>query len=330
MIMGHGSEGIELCSHCLFCGSGISHESIDDVTDDYFGADDGVFVFRRCADCGSLWLHNRPVGARLLKAYSTYYTHAGDRTTTGIVSGLRQWVRASYYRSRLAGSASLLDRFVARAVAVSGWDTAGLDKGSRHICAPFATILDYGCGNGDYLLSLKSLGYELHGAEYDPQLIDMLADAGITIHDVTNLHDNTWDCYFDHITLSHVLEHIPDPQELLLRLFLWLKPGGSVYIEVPNAGASLLAIFGRYWRGLEAPRHFALPSTAALIAALERAGFIIEQQHLDPAARHWMCEASLKPLPQSDRSGIVAQIGKLAPETTANTELLTFVARKPL
>lgn len=330
MIMDCASEDIELCSHCLFCGSEAGNHSIDDVTDYYFGADDGVFVFRRCTGCESLWLHNRPVGARLLKAYSTYYTHSGEQTNSGIVSGLRKRIRASYYRSRLAGSASLIDRLVARVMTVWGWDTTGLDKGTRYVCAPFARILDYGCGNGDYLLSLKSLGYELHGAEYDPRLIERLADAGIVIHDVASLHDNTWDSYFDHITLSHVLEHVPDPIALLSRLFLWLKPGGSIYIEVPNANASLLAIFGRYWRGLEAPRHFALPSTSALVAALERAGFTIEQQHLDPAARRWMSEASLKSVPQSDHSRVLAQIRELPPETKANAELLMFVGRKPL
>tara|TARA_B100001939_G_scaffold172074_1_gene148309 strand:- start:576 stop:1415 length:840 start_codon:yes stop_codon:yes gene_type:complete len=39
---------------------------------------------------------------------------------------------------------------------------------------------------------------------------------------------------FDHIHLSHVLEHINNPQNYLNNLFSLLKNNGSIYVEVPN------------------------------------------------------------------------------------------------
>ena len=84
-----------------------------------------------------------------------------------------------------------------------------------------------------------------------------------------------WEGTFDHITLVHVLEHVPNPLDLLARLFAWLKPVGTLFVEPPNADATGPAILDQYWRGLEAPRHFALPTRGALTGALEHAGFAI-------------------------------------------------------
>jgi len=42
---------------------------------------------------------------------------------------------------------------------------------------------------------------------------------------------------FDVITLFHVLEHLPDPKKTIQDLYDKLKPGGLLFIEVPNLGA---------------------------------------------------------------------------------------------
>ena len=45
---------------------------------------------------------------------------------------------------------------------------------------------------------------------------------------------------YDLITTSHVLEHLRDPREMLLKLGSLLKTGGRLYIEVPNEAGLLL------------------------------------------------------------------------------------------
>ena len=77
---------------------------------------------------------------------------------------------------------------------------------------------------------------------------------------------------FDLVTAFHVLEHLPDPLGVLRRMLGWLAPGGSAVIEVPNVAGAGARLFGRYWSGLDMPRHLVHFTPATLTALAERAG----------------------------------------------------------
>lgn len=47
------------------------------------------------------------------------------------------------------------------------------------------------------------------------------------------------DTAFDNITLFHVLEHVPQPKQFLERCHSLLRPGGVLYVVVPNELRSL-------------------------------------------------------------------------------------------
>lgn len=320
------NNNLESCSNCLFCDGEKIKKVIGGVKDEFFNSDPGEFDFLVCADCDSIWLSRRPIGERLIRAYSDYYTHSNEKEGSGLGITLRSWIKAAYIRSRLHSRPRLIDRIVGWAIVAAGHDTFG--RSLR--CAPAAParILDYGCGNGAYLMQLMQFNYELHGVEYDPHLLGRLENLGIAIHDVATLNEDQWEGSFDHITLSHVLEHVPNPQQLLKVLSRWLKPGGSLYLELPNASATGLAIFGRFWRGLEAPRHFALPSQRALADALSRAGFVIELQHIEQAARPWLWGQSLSATPADQRDVMRRAMFEAPTENKTNAELLTLLVRK--
>lgn len=322
------TNDLEAVSACPFCHDQNARAECEDVEDFFFRADSGTFVFMRCTGCGSLWLNQRPVGARLLRAYSAYYTHATPRPAIHR-SGVRGLLRSSYVRARFAKSSSLLDRMIAAAASASNRDNSNIDEQYRFAPKAPASILDYGCGSGEYLLRMEPLGHRLQGIEYDPQLLDDLSRRGIGIEDVATCHDDRWRDEFDHITLAHVLEHVAAPHALLKRLFGWLKPGGTLFIEVPNADASGLMIFGRYWRGLEAPRHFWLPNQKVMIKALEDAGFKLQRQHINNTARQRVWGISLEAVAPEDRAAFEAAMAAAPPEDLQNCEFLTFVAQKP-
>jgi SAM-dependent methyltransferase len=63
------------------------------------------------------------------------------------------------------------------------------------------------------------------------------------------------DEFFDAVTLWDVLEHLHDPVASLREIRRILKLDGVLVIRVPNANSWDAALFGRYWAGLEPPRH---------------------------------------------------------------------------
>jgi hypothetical protein len=56
-----------------------------------------------------------------------------------------------------------------------------------------------------------------------------------------------------------------------------LKPGGLAIIRVPNLSTWDARLFGRYWVGLDAPRHLYVFSTKTLTALLDKTGFQVRQ-----------------------------------------------------
>jgi 2-polyprenyl-3-methyl-5-hydroxy-6-metoxy-1,4-benzoquinol methylase len=313
---------------CPFCGSSAIKVRYGEIQDFYFQADEGTFEYVRCQCCESVWLTNRPFGERLIRAYRNYYTREPSNSISRSAS-LKEALRAVYVRSRYGRSSGAAAALISGAAKLAGRDHIGTDHFYRFAPKVPARVLDYGCGNGDYLLRLQPVGYEVAGMEFDALLLDRLTEHGILVADVAEAGDVAWDGAFDHITLSHVLEHVPDPHDLLARLFRWLKPGGTLFVEVPNAKATGLTIFGRYWRGFEAPRHFALPSPSALVDGLRRAGFGEMQQYIGATVRERMWEASLQPIGTGEAEAAMARMLAADAIDRGNAELLTFVATKP-
>ena len=90
----------------------------------------------------------------------------------------------------------------------------------HNIISPFlfkgASILDVGSGTGDFLSFMNSKGYEVTGVENNPKASLISQKNDIKIHENTSeLSDNS----FDLITLWHVLEHLPDPEETFKKTF---------------------------------------------------------------------------------------------------------------
>jgi SAM-dependent methyltransferase len=94
-------------------------------------------------------------------------------------------------------------------------------------------ILDVGCGQGGLLAALERHGFgKQTGLDPSPVCCKHVHELGYSVirgylADVTEK--------FDYITLSHVLEHVPDAEAFLCQLIERLNPFGRVYIEVPNA-----------------------------------------------------------------------------------------------
>jgi len=92
----------------------------------------------------------------------------------------------------------------------------------------------------------------------------------------------------DIVFLNHVIEHVPAPKNLMLAIHRVLKPSGVIYGATPNIDAWDPKIFGQYWFGLQAPRHFYLFTRSTLAAYAEKTGFQVLAFKNDPeTSTHW-------------------------------------------
>jgi 2-polyprenyl-3-methyl-5-hydroxy-6-metoxy-1,4-benzoquinol methylase len=99
------------------------------------------------------------------------------------------------------------------------------------------TWLDFGCGSGRLIDLLKNVAMMAHGYELNNIYIESMKQRGIKVQKTfTEKNYNSYDV----ITLFHVLEHIPNPLEVLDLIFKLLKKGGTLIIEVPHANDFLL------------------------------------------------------------------------------------------
>ena len=135
-------------------------------------------------------------------------------------------------------------------------------------------VLDFGCGNGDFLyksqkILKKGIGIDLDfaGKKYsDNKKINFLKK----INQINDL-----DFKFDSIFLFHVFEHLVNPIEVLTQLQSKLKKNGNLIIEVPHANNLLLKklkiksfINFTLWS-----EHLILHTKKSLKCFLEKAGF---------------------------------------------------------
>lgn len=132
------------------------------------------------------------------------------------------------------------------------------------------SVLDFGCGDGGYLIRAKSIAKQVAGIEMEDAMRESLVAEGVECHKSLSEVGK-----FDVITMFHVLEHLVDPILYLAELKSHLKQGGKLVIETPNSEDALLSLYGceafadfTYWNC-----HVYLYNTATLSLLAKKVGW---------------------------------------------------------
>jgi 2-polyprenyl-3-methyl-5-hydroxy-6-metoxy-1,4-benzoquinol methylase len=117
-------------------------------------------------------------------------------------------------------------------------------------------LLDVGCASGEFLRAARDRGWDVWGVEPTEACAAFARDRlGLRVRTGV-LSASDWDAQrFDAVTLSFVLEHIPDPLGVIREALAALAPGGVLFLMVPNCGAlavRLRLILGRFRGSREA------------------------------------------------------------------------------
>lgn len=117
------------------------------------------------------------------------------------------------------------------------------------------SLLDVGCGTGDFLKTAKNDGWQVIGVEPNSkarQLANQKNNNQVFDVDAMKQFD---DHSFDVITLWHVLEHLPNLEVEIKKLDRLLKPNGRLVIAVPNFNSYDAKHYKQFWAAYDVPRH---------------------------------------------------------------------------
>jgi 2-polyprenyl-3-methyl-5-hydroxy-6-metoxy-1,4-benzoquinol methylase len=136
------------------------------------------------------------------------------------------------------------------------------DAGSTHALRAWRAI-DWGCGVGALVAMLEKMGVNAVGYDSDSEAIAVgqarwRAHVEVPAPDTLNASRGR----FDLLTLSHVVEHLPRIHETLRSVIATVRPGGYVFIEVPNCSGLMRGV------GVDLESHLQFFSQGSLTSLL--------------------------------------------------------------
>lgn len=181
-----------------------------------------------CSSCGFLYLNPRPSLGELYKYYHTENYDPHRRQGGGIISSLFRFLRPFSIR----------------------WKSAKIRKDKLK-----GSLLDIGCGTGEFISHMKDRGWDVMGVEIDVKAAKVAQSAGCTILVGDPADVSLPGKGFDLITLWHALEHLPNLSGAVDNIASALKTGGRLAIAVPNPDSLDACFYGPRWAAWDAPRH---------------------------------------------------------------------------
>ncbi len=182
----------------------------------------GKFGMNQCDDCHALFLSPRPTDKQLAAYYPKENYYAYQTSGGGFFGTLRNYLITRYYKPTFLSA--MISTIVHNVPALPTKQSGG-------------RVLDVGCGTGETLCMLKTLGFDVYGMDIDQKVVSIAKKRGVTYvrvgayEDIAK-YDNG---FFDVIRLYRVIEHLDDPLRCIELLYKKLKKRGRIDNRYPKS-----------------------------------------------------------------------------------------------
>jgi len=143
---------------------------------------------------------------------------------------------------------------------------------------PSGRVLDVGCGQYNHVPErFTPFGIEIEKSVAAHANAQMQACGGRAVHApaLTGM-DKFEDGFFDGIIMRSYLEHELHPRDVLIAAHEKLRPGGVIYVKVPNFGTLNRIVRGVDWCGFRFPDHLNYFDVSAMKRLAEDTGYQFE------------------------------------------------------
>lgn len=254
----------------------------------------GKFTYLQCANCNSLNIATVPVD--LSKYYQKDY-YSFNVPFNKIKNPIKFFIvqnRTKYLFERNSGIGRIINYFKKDSdLLIKYLISCNVSLNS--------SILDIGAGNGMQLFQLYKKGFKnLTGI--DPFIEqDISFDNHFKVYkkDINNIGTQKYNL----ILLNHVIEHVPNPSNLLKICNNILSENGKLIIRTPVLNGYAWEYYKEYWVQLDAPRHLTIFNESSLINLATKNNFKIEYTFYDSYEfQFWGSELYKKDIPLINKS----------------------------
>lgn len=213
---------LENLTHCPLCQSTEFTNEL--VATDYTTSQES-FQIQKCTKCHFVFTNPRPSA----EAIGKYY-------------------QSDSYISHTDGGKGILDKvyLTARNYTLRWKEQLVLKQHAQ------GDLLDVGCGTGEFINHMQRAGWQVTGMEPTDR---PRAKASEKIQNKIYASLQEINRSFDVITLWHVLEHIHDLNEAIIKIKSLIKENGTIFIAVPNHESQDAKVYQSYWAAYDVPRH---------------------------------------------------------------------------
>lgn len=241
---------MELLDHCPVCGW-KKPDGSKEVCRDYLLTMD-LFQVVECENCRLRFTNPRPSKKEIAAYYYSedYISHTDRKSSL---------MDKAYQYAKLI--------MLSRKVKIIGKHSKNREQ----------TLLDFGCGTGDFLLAAEKKGYNAIGYEPGKEAASKAQQKGVRVLcTMEDLRDTITHARPDFITLWHVLEHMHEYPEIIDTLHDFLNKNGVLVIAVPVSTSKDANHYGRYWAAYDVPRHLYHFTPDTLVSSVVKKGFTFE------------------------------------------------------
>ncbi len=213
---------------CPVCGSGRLKAALHAKDYTVSGRE---FEIWECDDCHLRFTQDAPAAGAIGPYYQSpdYISHTDS--SEGLLNRLYHFVRKRTLADKRRNSSA---------------NASGLKAGE---------LLDIGSGTGAFVQHMQQSGWQATGLEPD----ETTRQRAAALYKISLLPAEAFFNIpagsFQVITMWHVLEHVHELHPYMAQLKKLLKPGGRIFIAVPNYTAYDAAVYHNYWAAYDVPRH---------------------------------------------------------------------------
>ena len=141
-------------------------------------------------------------------------------------------------------------------------------------------ILEFGMGWGYWSRMASAFGYQVRGLELSPERVEHAQSLGVEVIEALPAPGPV----FDFVYSNQVLEHVEEPLQSLVELGKRIKPGGIIYLRVPDARGIESQLHKNGWQAemdaIHPLEHINAFTRKSLCSMASKAGFGVIQPPL--------------------------------------------------